>query len=358
MIEKNKVYCMDAFELLKQLPDKLVDLVLIDPPYNIGIDEWDKREDYLHWMEKNIEKISHITKDGVGQLYLFGSKDFIAELKILCNKYDFDLVSWNIWNKGTKSQNAVRSYADITEHCLFFVKSKRPFLNKFSNFIKEARLKKGYTTLKCRELIGLSIYKNCGNAGKLWFETGRIPNKETYTKIKNILDLDNSWNWIIEDYTFNESQIRIKRDPKEKRIFKNEKQIARNIWYSNNKMETQIANHPTIKPLELIEMIIKASSNKGDVILDCFVGSGTTAVACKKLNRNFICCDNNADYVKIANKRLAQQSVTDFTSASPTLAEPKEFNKDLTATQQVATPKSASQTSLNPNIKTEQGGKE
>ena len=62
--------------------------------------------------------------------------------------------------------------------------------------------------------------------------------------------------------------------------------------------------HATPKPLDMIERIIKASSNKDDLVLDCFIGTGTTAVAAKKLNRNFIGCDNNKKYVAVAKKRL------------------------------------------------------
>jgi len=62
--------------------------------------------------------------------------------------------------------------------------------------------------------------------------------------------------------------------------------------------------HLTPKPLDMIERIIKASSNEGDLVLDCFIGIGTTAIAAKKLNRHFIGCDNNSKYVAIANKRL------------------------------------------------------
>jgi DNA modification methylase len=62
--------------------------------------------------------------------------------------------------------------------------------------------------------------------------------------------------------------------------------------------------HITSKPIELIERIVKASSNEKDLILDCFVGSGTTAVASKKLKRSFICSDFNKDYVNLTNKKL------------------------------------------------------
>ena len=62
--------------------------------------------------------------------------------------------------------------------------------------------------------------------------------------------------------------------------------------------------HLTPKPLEMIERIVKASSNKGDIVLDCFVGSGTTAVAASKLERNFLVSDKSLKFVNAAKKRL------------------------------------------------------
>lgn len=62
--------------------------------------------------------------------------------------------------------------------------------------------------------------------------------------------------------------------------------------------------HPTEKPLEIIEKLILVASNEGDLIFDPFMGSGTTAVACKELNRNFIGCEIEAKYCEIAEKRL------------------------------------------------------
>lgn len=64
------------------------------------------------------------------------------------------------------------------------------------------------------------------------------------------------------------------------------------------------AAHPTQKPEKLLELIILASSNEGDVVLDPFFGSGTTGVVAKKLNRNFIGIEKNNDYIALAKKRL------------------------------------------------------
>lgn len=83
------------------------------------------------------------------------------------------------------------------------------------------------------------------------------------------------------------------------------------MWHISSERHKQKENgkvvklgHATPKPLDMIERMIKASSNKKDLILDCFMGTGTTAVACKKLQRNFIGCEINKEYIDIANKRL------------------------------------------------------
>ena len=72
--------------------------------------------------------------------------------------------------------------------------------------------------------------------------------------------------------------------------------------FFQNDDETQM--YQTQKPKALIERIIKASSNEGDVVADYYLGSGTTAVVCKELNRNFIGCDINPKAIEITNARL------------------------------------------------------
>jgi site-specific DNA-methyltransferase (adenine-specific) len=67
--------------------------------------------------------------------------------------------------------------------------------------------------------------------------------------------------------------------------------------------------HQTPKPLDLIERIVKASSNPNDLVLDCFMGTGTTAVASKKWKRNYIGCDSSIEYVNLAEKRLINLNI-------------------------------------------------
>ena len=65
--------------------------------------------------------------------------------------------------------------------------------------------------------------------------------------------------------------------------------------------------HPTQKPLKMIEKLVKIHSNENDTVIDTFIGSGTTAVACQNLKRNFIGIEKSPEYCKIAEERLRQK---------------------------------------------------
>ena len=80
-------------------------------------------------------------------------------------------------------------------------------------------------------------------------------------------------------------------------------------WYLSpiNKPDKDIWEHPTIKPLDLVERHIKHSTKPGDTVLDCFMGSGTTGVACRNLDRNFIGIEIDQKYFDIAKRRIETQ---------------------------------------------------
>ncbi len=69
---------------------------------------------------------------------------------------------------------------------------------------------------------------------------------------------------------------------------------------------TERTGYPTQKPLKLLERVVRASSNPGDLVADFFCGSGTTGVAAKKLGRRYLLVDDNPDAIRITNERLAQ----------------------------------------------------
>lgn len=91
---------------------------------------------------------------------------------------------------------------------------------------------------------------------------------------------------------------------------------ARTIWFQPiNIKDKQMYHHPTIKPLNIISTLIKNSSREGDVVLDPFMGSGTTGVACVGLKREFIGMELKQDYFEIAQQRIAEARITLFDNA-------------------------------------------
>ena len=90
-----------------------------------------------------------------------------------------------------------------------------------------------------------------------------------------------------------------------------------------NVIQTKMVNnldttkyHPTQKPVMLMRRLVEVHSNEGELVLDCFMGSGTTALASKQLNRSFIGCDINKEYVEIAERRLSQKTLSEVSLLS------------------------------------------
>lgn len=113
-----------------------------------------------------------------------------------------------------------------------------------------------------------------------------------------------------ENYTFNKEFSTIKKKTGGMGLKNGSKfRSLSNIWADISPIvpwSRERVNHPTQKPLQLGERLIRIFSNEGDIVLDCFCGSGTFLVAAKKLNRNFIGGDFNEDYVSITNGRLKE----------------------------------------------------
>lgn len=332
---------MDAFELLKQLPDESIDLILTDPPYNtLGLD-WDKKIDF-NFLAKEIFRVLREN----GTLYMFCQMPIGFDIYNALNNY-LDFRQDLIWIKNRGISLVKVAFMRTHENILFFEKPQN--YNEFVDYLNKHRKEKGMNLNQINKHFGMAT--NGGGCASQWMgnkEKNTLPTLEQYEELKKLLNLDDSFDeWIKEkrklSHTFNFDDIKEKGQAYYKtrrenptiygkksgmgdyvQINEGYRHPKTTLNYNVVQSGKEYVGHPTQKPIELLKYLIRASTNKNDVVLDCFVGSGTTAVACKQLGRNFICCDNNADYVEIANKRLAQQSVTDFTSNSTSLTFPKE----------------------------------
>jgi len=239
-MEINKVYLGDCIEIMRSLPDKSVDLVFADPPFNIGI-KYDVHndnmhfEDYYNWSEKWIKETYRLLKNN-GTIYIAIGDEFAAEINVILKKTGFYYRNWIIWYY-TFGQNQRKKFNRSHTHILYFTKDKERFT--FND--------KVIRVPSARQLI----YKD-----KRANPLGKIP--------------DDVWQFSRVCGTFKE----------------------------------RIGKHPCQMPEDLLELIIKTSSNIGDLVLDPFGGTGTTAAVVKRLKRKFITMEISKEYYDVILKRL------------------------------------------------------
>lgn len=289
-MELNKIYNVDCLEGMKGIPDGSIDLVIIDPPYYKVVNEkwdylWANESEYIQWSLKYLLEIFRVLRIG-GSLYLFGYFRILALLVPHFKDIGFELRQQIVINKGLRSvagraTKQYRLFPNVTESCLFMIKDNKPFVKKWLKTHQE--LKK----LSAKEINTLLGVKS--NGGGMWsIYTGdnvckQFPTKEIWNKLSSILEFDLPYESIAQ--TFNPIMG------------------ITDVW-DDIDFYNEDRNHPTQKPVKLIKRLIQASSNKGDTILDPFMGSGTTAVASILEQRKFIGFETNLEYCEVANKRL------------------------------------------------------
>lgn len=243
----NQVFCEDALSGLARIPDGSVDLILTDPPYNLGKDygnasDQQTVEEYLRWTEQWIDAALPKLKPN-GSLYIFLTWRFSPEIFVML-KQRMTMMNEIIWDRRVPSMGgSVRSYSSVHDTVGFFVGRKDYYFD-----LDAVRIPYDAETKKARSR---SIF-----IGAKWLEVGYNP--------KDV--------WSVS---------RLHREHPER------------------------ANHPTQKPLEIIERMVKASCPPGGVVLDLFMGSGTTALAARRCGRQFVGFELNPEYCAIINERLA-----------------------------------------------------
>lgn len=244
----------DSIEWMKHIKPGTVDLVFADPPYNIKKADWDDfgtQEKYIEWSMQWIGQAARILKP-TGSLYVCGFSEILADLKHPAMRY-FKSCKWLVWfyrNKANLGKDWGRSHESI----LHFRREDFGHIN-----YDAVRIPYGAHTLKYPEhpQAETSQYANGKKKGNSW-----TPNP-LGAKPKDVIEIPTTCNGMGEK-----------------------------------------TKHPTQKPEELLRRLVLAASNEGDIVLDPFSGSGTTAVVSSQLKRRWLACDENAEYNSWAVKRL------------------------------------------------------
>lgn len=227
----------DCLEIMKDIPDKSVDMILCDLPYQMTKNIWDN----IIPFEPLWEQYNRIVKDN-GAIVLFGSMPFTAELVMSNRKYFRYSLIWEK-NKFSDFLNAKRKPMKIHEDICIFYK-KQPTYNP------------QYTL---------------GQPYERWNTQKAVDKQTNYGNHKR-----------------NKSVSDGKRLPTTVLKF--------------NRKERPI--HPTEKPVELLDWLIKTYTEEGQTVLDNCMGSGSTGVACINTNRNFIGIEKDEKYFNLAKERI------------------------------------------------------
>lgn len=242
MLEINKIHNGNCLELMRSIPDKSIDLICCDLPYGTTKCKWDNIIPFdVLW-----EQYNRIIKDN-GAIVLFGSEPFSSLLRSSNLKhYKYD---W-YWKKSKAN-----GFLNVKKMPLKDIETISVFYKKQPIYNPQGVIKVNKIAKNPKGKLNNTTHVSGHNGGALKNET------------------------FIQEYS---------NYPKQVLEFSH---VARPI-------------HPTQKPVELFEYLIKTYSNEGDVILDNCSGSGTTAIACLNINRNFICIEQDQEYYMKSVERM------------------------------------------------------
>lgn len=245
--DKSMVILGNCLDVLSKIKDESIDLIFADPPYNIGKDfgnnkdSWKTQEDYLSWCKKWIDECYRVLKKN-GTFYFMTSTQNMPFLDVYVSQ-NYNVLSRIVWTYDSSGVQSKKNFGSLYEPILMTNKSEK---NKYT-----------------------FNYKDILVEAKTGAERKLIDYRKTPPQPYNT------------------------------------KKVPGNVWKFNRVrfLMDEYENHPTQKPEKLLERIILASSNEGDLVLDPFSGTFTTSAVAIKNNRNAIGIELNKDFYKIGIRR-------------------------------------------------------
>jgi DNA modification methylase len=254
MLEDNRIYHADAFEMFEQLEDHSIDLVVCDGPYGVTVNAWDRICDIQNFNLRLIRIFASKLKAG-GSLYLFGKPDCIDFIDY---RPFLTLRSKIVWYQPSRLAQGRFNYTNNYDIICYFTKGERATTFNL-DAIRVPQLVELEHRLRCERVPSVTQ----GKFGKTKFhEEGKNPG-DVWGDIKQ-------------------------------------------LTYKSKELVSRDALNTIQKPEQLIRRLVEASTAEGDLVLDPFAGVGTCPVVCKRLGRRFIAFEQNAEFVYAANQRLLE----------------------------------------------------
>jgi DNA modification methylase len=268
----------DCIDLLQKLPDESIQLILIDPPYNLDLAEWDTYSNYIEWASKWLAESYRVLSRN-GNMVIFGGTQFQDE----------------------KSGDLI----EIIHHCRH--KTKFRLVNTVVWYYKNGMSAHRYFANRHEEAIWLT------KTDKYYFDLDSVRTPYGEKELQEAL----------KDKRLNPENVMKGKNPT-------------NVWeigrLNGNSLER--VGHPTQKPIEIMRRFVKALSYPGSVVLDFFAGSGTTGRVCIEEKRNCIMCDKDeqskmffAKHIKNMQETSLCQPYTEHTDLDSFFMETEKIKK-------------------------------
>lgn len=272
--DNHTIYLGDSLKVLqKEIEDESIDLIFADPPYNIGKvfngnkEDFTKQGGYIEWCKKWIDLCIAKLKPN-GSFYFMTATQYMPYLDMYVSD-KLNVLSRIVWTYDSSGVQAKNYFGSLYEPILYCVKDKNNYTFNTNDILVEAKTGAKRKLIDYRKKVP-TVYNSLKVPGNVW----HFP------------------------------RVRYRMDEYE--------------------------NHPTQKPIALLERIIKASSNLGDTVLDPFSGTFTTSYVGKMLNRKTIGIELEDEYVKIGLRRL---EIANEFKGQELKKDLKTFQKDKTLNQ-------------------------
>jgi len=338
----NKLILGDNLEILKQIDSESVDLIYLDPPFfsnrNYEViwgdkgeirsfeDRWSGGIDhYIAWLKERVEQMHRILKS-TGSIFLHCDWHANAYIRVLILDKIFgenNLKGEIIWKRHNAHNDAKNKLAVLTDTIWYYSKSNKftynPIYGKHSEEYKSTFYKYDDNDGRGKYQLADMSAPAGGGMSAIIPETGKPRGWYIY---EGYMPPEKGWRYSLETMQKLNLEKRIffpqKKDgspdyskrPRLKRYLEEQKgEILGNVWedIQNVQSSKERIGYPTQKPEALLERIILCASNENDVILDPFVGGGTTVAVADKLKRNWIGIDQSVQAIKVSELRLQKQ---------------------------------------------------
>lgn len=319
-MSKIELYQGDCLELMKNIPDKSVDMILCDLPFGVTNCEWDNVIPF----EPLWEQYKRIIRDN-RTIALFGTEPFSSMLRM--SNIDMFKYDW-IYEKvqGPNFMTCKTQPYKVHEIISIFHQTNSEVIGKSEKFksirdyLWEEKEKSGLNYSELKKVLGNNMVRHYFTKTTQF----SFPTKENYKRLQSTGYFNKSYEELKKEFDLLKSECGVVYNPQMTKgtpYKSGTGNLIGSIWgsgsrrvtYNNDglryprsiqKFNPEKGLHPTQKPVALLEYLIKTYTNEGETVLDNCMGSGSTGVACVNTNRNFIGMELDENYFNIAKERI------------------------------------------------------